>query len=57
MNAPLSFPVPVPDAAAVARIAPELDDDERESLRERAKQLLSDRDAVRAVEAPAPAQP
>jgi quinolinate synthase len=46
MNAPLSFPVPVPDAAAVARIAPELDDDERESLRERAKQLLHEQDAV-----------
>ena len=27
MNAPLSFPVSVPDAATVARIAPELDDD------------------------------
>ncbi len=39
MKAPLSFPVRVPDAAEVARIAPELDDDERESLRERAKQL------------------
>lgn len=46
MNAPLSFPVQVPDAAAVAAIAPELDDDEREFLRERAKQLLKERDAV-----------
>ena len=46
MNAPLSFPVQVPDAAAVARIAPELGDDERERLRARAKQLLRDRDAV-----------
>jgi len=46
MNAPLSFPVRVPDAAEVARIAPELDDDERESLRERAKQLLKEQDAV-----------
>ena len=46
MNAPLSFPVTVPDAAAVAAIAPELDDDEREFLRERAKQLLKERDAV-----------
>ena len=46
MNAPLSFPVQIPDAATVARIAPELDDDERERLRERAKQLLKERDAV-----------
>ena len=46
MNAPLSFPVQVPDAAAVARIAPELGDEERERLRARAKQLLRDRDAV-----------
>lgn len=46
MNAPLSFPVQVPDAATVARIAPELDDDERESLRERARQLLKEQDAV-----------
>jgi len=46
MNAPLSFPVQVPDAAAVARIAPELDADERESLRERARQLLIEQDAV-----------
>ena len=46
MNAPLSFAVPVPDAAAVARIAPELDDDERERLRERAKQLLREQDTV-----------
>lgn len=46
MNAPLSFPVQIPDAAAVARIAPELDDDERETLRERAKRLLREQDAV-----------
>ncbi len=46
MNAPLSFPVQIPDAATVARIAPKLDDDERERLRERAKQLLKERDAV-----------
>ncbi len=46
MNAPLSFPVQIPDAATVARIAPELGDDERERLRERAKQLLQERDAV-----------
>jgi len=46
MNAPLSFPVQVPDAAAVARIAPELDNDEREDLRERARQLLKQQDAV-----------
>ena len=46
MNAPLSFPVQIPDAASVARIAPELDNDERESLRERAKQLLKQKDAV-----------
>lgn len=46
MNAPLSFPVQVPDAATVARIAPKLDDDERESLRERARQLLKEQDAV-----------
>ncbi len=46
MNAPLSFPVQIPDAATVARIAPHLDDDERESLRERAKKLLRDQDAV-----------
>jgi quinolinate synthase len=43
---PGSIPVPIPDAAAVARIAPELDDDERESLRRRAKQLLKEQDAV-----------
>lgn len=46
MNAPLSFPVQVPDAATVARIAPELEDDERETLRERAKKLLEEQDAV-----------
>jgi quinolinate synthase len=46
MNAPLSFPVQIPDAAAVAHIAPELEDDERECLRERAKKLLREHDAV-----------
>jgi quinolinate synthase len=46
MNAPLSFPVRVPDAATVASIAPELGNDERESLRERAKRLLREQDAV-----------
>jgi quinolinate synthase len=46
MNAPLSFPVQVPDAAAVARIAPELDNDEREDLRERARHLLKQQNAV-----------
>lgn len=46
MNAPLSFPIQVPDAATVARIAPELEADEREELRERAKLLLREQDAV-----------
>ena len=46
MNAPLSFPVQVPDAATVARIAPHLEDDEREALRARAKKLLVEQDAV-----------
>ncbi|MDX1431706.1 MAG: quinolinate synthase NadA [Gammaproteobacteria bacterium] len=46
MNAPLPFPVRVPDAAEVARIAPELDDEERTDLRERAKRLLKEQDAV-----------
>jgi quinolinate synthase len=46
MNAPLSFPVRIPDAATVARIAPQLEDDERERLRERAKTLLREQDAV-----------
>ena len=46
MNAPLSFPVQIPDAATVARIAPHLEDDERESLRKRAKTLLREQDAV-----------
>ena len=46
MNAPLSFPVQIPDAAAVAHIAPELEDDERQCLRERAKKLLREHDAV-----------
>ena len=46
MNAPLSFPVQIPDAATVARIAPKLDDGERESLRERATRLLKEQDAV-----------
>lgn len=46
MNAPLSFPVQIPDAGTVARIAPDLEDNERESLRERAKKLLREQDAV-----------
>jgi quinolinate synthase len=46
MNAPLSFPVQIPDAATVARIAPHLEDDERAELRERAKKLLREQDAV-----------
>ncbi len=46
MNAPLSYPVQIPDAATVARIAPDLEDNERESLRERAKNLLREQDAV-----------
>lgn len=46
MNAPLFFPVLVPDAAAVLRIAPELDIDERDDLRERATRLLQEQNAV-----------
>ncbi len=46
MNAPLSFPVQIPDAATVARINPPLDADARKALRERAKRLLRERDAV-----------
>jgi quinolinate synthase len=46
MNARLSFPVQIPDAATVARINPHLEDDERKALRERAKQLLREQDAV-----------
>jgi len=46
MNAPLSFPVKIPDAATVARIAPVLDDDERKRLRDRAKRLLKEQNAV-----------
>ena len=46
MNAPLSFPVPIPDAATVASIAPMLGDDEREQLRARARELLEEQDAV-----------
>ena len=46
MNAPVSFAVQVPTAAEVARIAPELDDEERRDLRERAKRLLKAQDAV-----------
>jgi len=46
MNAPLSFPVQIPDAATVARFAPPLEDDERDALRERAKRLLVRQDAV-----------
>ena len=46
MNAPVSFAVQVPTAAEVARIAPELDDEERRDLRARAKRLLKAQDAV-----------
>ncbi len=46
MNAPLSVPVSIPDAAKVAAIAPELSGAERELLFERAKQLLIEQDAV-----------
>ena len=46
MNAPLSFPVPIPDAATVASIAPMLGDEEREHLRARARELLDKQDAV-----------
>jgi quinolinate synthase len=46
MNAPVSFAVQVPTAAEVARIAPELDDEERRALSERAKRLLKEQDAV-----------
>lgn len=46
MNAPLFFPVQVPDAAAVLRIAPELDIGERDDLRERARRLLREQNAV-----------
>ena len=46
MNAPLAFPVSVPDARAVAEIAPMLPRGEREELRERARRLLRERNAV-----------
>ncbi len=46
MNAPLSVPVSIPDAARVAAIAPELSGAERELLFEQAKQLLIEQDAV-----------
>jgi quinolinate synthase len=46
MNAPLSVPVTIPDAAKVAAIAPELSGAERELLFERAKRLLIEQDAV-----------
>ena len=44
MNAPLSVPVTVPDAATVAAIAPELSRDERDQLFERATKLLAQRE-------------
>lgn len=46
MNAPLSVPVSIPDAARVAAIAPELSGAERERLFERARTLLIEQDAV-----------
>ncbi len=46
MNAPLTVPISIPDAATVAAIAPQLDRAERDTLFQRAKQLLRERDAV-----------
>ena len=46
MNAPLSVPVSIPDAAKVAAIAPELSGAERELLFVRARQLLIEQNAV-----------
>jgi quinolinate synthase len=46
MNAPLSVPVTIPDAAKVAAIAPELSGAERALLFARARQLLVEQDAV-----------
>ncbi len=46
MNAPLSVPVSIPDAAKVAAISPELSGAERELLFERARQLLVEQNAV-----------
>jgi len=46
MNAPLSVPVSIPDAAKVAAIAPELSGAERELLLVRARQLLIEQNAV-----------
>jgi quinolinate synthase len=46
MNAPLTVPISIPDAAAVAAIAPRLTDAERDRLFERARQLLREQDAV-----------
>ena len=46
MNAPFTVPISIPDAATVAAIAPQLDRAERDTLFQRAKQLLRERDAV-----------
>lgn len=46
MNAPLTVPISIPDAATVAAIAPRLTKDERDTLFERARQLLREQDAV-----------
>jgi quinolinate synthase len=46
MNAPLSFPVDIPDPATVALRAPVLERAERDALFVRAKELLSARNAV-----------
>ena len=46
MNAPLSVPISIPDAATVAAIAPVLEKDERDALFERARTLLQKQDAV-----------
>ena len=46
MNAPFTVPISIPDAATVAAIAPQLNRAERDTLFERAKQLLRERDAV-----------
>jgi len=46
MNAPLTVPISIPDAATVAAIAPQLNRAERDTLFERAKRLLRERDAV-----------
>ena len=46
MNAPFTVPISIPDAATVAAIAPQLNRAERDTLFERAKQLLREQDAV-----------